>query len=81
MDTLREDHAVILSLVAVRDTEIMERILCSPVTIASGPNTVEAVGLAPMAVMPTCQHQGIGCEYEVPADVFMVVALEPGALA
>jgi putative acetyltransferase len=24
---------------------------------------------------------GIGCEYEIPADVFMVVALEPGALA
>ncbi len=48
-----------ISLVASSDDEIVGHILFSPVTFHP-PQHVRAIGLAPLAVLPRCQHQGIG---------------------
>ena len=49
-----------LSLVAVRDDRLVGHILFSPVTIATTGGSVSALALAPMAVHPEVQNQGIG---------------------
>jgi putative acetyltransferase len=51
---------VTLSLVAERGGEVVGHILFSPVRIDSGGESVAAVGLAPMAVLPAQQRTGIG---------------------
>lgn len=60
VDKLREDDAVILSLVAVLDGQIVGHILFSPVTIIDDDDQWQAVGLGPMAILPELQNQGIG---------------------
>lgn len=60
VDRLRASHKVVVSLVAVRGGEVIGHILFSPVTVAHAPASLRAVGLAPMGVLPECQHQGIG---------------------
>lgn len=60
VDQLRAAHTAVVSLVAVRDSAIVGHILFSPVTIAHAPASLRAVGLAPMGVLPECQHEGIG---------------------
>ncbi|PCI82154.1 MAG: GNAT family N-acetyltransferase [SAR86 cluster bacterium] len=114
---LRENAQPIISLVAEVDGELVGHILFSPVTLDSK-SSLQLMGLAPMAVLPSQQRQGIGCalvkaglaqclltkngavavlghpdfypkfgfepstsfaiksEYDVPAEVFMVVELE-----
>jgi putative acetyltransferase len=62
VDTLRTCGMVTLSLTAVEDDRIVGHILFSPVTIESGDRTFRAVGLAPMAVLPARQRQGIGSQ-------------------
>ena len=52
--------AVTLSLVAVEGGEVIGHILFSPVTIGASAGDVEAVGLAPMAVLPAHQKKGVG---------------------
>lgn len=59
IDKLRENCPNILSLVAVLDDQIVGHILFSPVGIESD-KIVEGMGLAPMAVHPEFQRQGIG---------------------
>lgn len=49
-----------LSLVAVEDNTIVGHILFSPVTIETDKGSLEALALAPMAVRPDYQRQGIG---------------------
>ncbi len=49
-----------LSLVAVGDGDVVGHILFSPVTIATAEGPVSALALAPMAVRPEVQNQGIG---------------------
>jgi putative acetyltransferase len=116
--------ASIFSFVAIQAGQVVGHICFSPVTIEGEcPNPLKMVGLAPLAVHPDAQRQGIGsalvrhglaacaelgcqvvvvlghptyypkfgfippqqmglgCEYPVPAEVFMVLELEPGALA
>jgi predicted N-acetyltransferase YhbS len=60
VDTLRAAGALILSLVAEQDGEIVGHIAFSPVVVDSGQRTSQGVGLAPMAVAPAHQRQGIG---------------------
>jgi putative acetyltransferase len=121
VDALREQAEPIVSLVAEDRGAIVGHIMFSPVTLSGHP-TLRLMGLAPMAVVPTHQRQGIGsalvtaglehcrqlgiaavvvlghpayyprfgfwpstrfgigCEYDVPDDVFMVMELEVGAL-
>jgi putative acetyltransferase len=59
VDALREREKAHLSLVAERNGSILGHILFSPVTLL-GHADVKIMGLAPMAVSPTEQRQGIG---------------------
>lgn len=121
VDRLRAVHPHI-SLVAVKDGQVVGHIFFSPVFVESENANFIAIGLAPMAVLPEFQNQGIGsqlvrqglkecesqghnvvfvlghpnhyprfgfspakvkgigCEYPVPDEVFMVAELTPGAL-
>jgi len=60
VDALSDACPDILSLVAESDGEIVGHILFSPVTIEDGSGSTQGLGLAPMAVMPNRQRQGIG---------------------
>jgi len=62
VDTLRRNCNDLLSLVAVVDNEVVGHILFSPVTVEGEEMTTEGMGLAPMAVLPEYQRQGIGSE-------------------
>lgn len=58
VDTLRSNCADKLSLVAVNGQDIVGHILFTPAILGE----VEGMGLAPMAVSPTRQRDGIGSE-------------------
>ena len=60
VDALRESGDDFLSLVAHCDGEVVGHILFTPVTIETARGTVRGMGLAPMAVLPERQRQGIG---------------------
>jgi putative acetyltransferase len=60
VDVLRKDGYVRLSLVAERAGTVVGHILFSDLSILTVSGTVPAVALAPMAVLPECQNQGIG---------------------
>ena len=62
VDLLRARGKVILSLVAAQGDLIVGHILFSPVMIESEGNLFAAAGLAPMAVLPELQKQGIGSQ-------------------
>jgi putative acetyltransferase len=59
VDALRTGAEPMISLIAEIDREIVGHILFSPVIISSHPEVL-AMGLAPMAVIPPRQRQGIG---------------------
>lgn len=56
---LRANAKPLISLVAEQDGQILGHILFSPVTLDSAPS-LTLMGLAPMAVRPDHQRQGIG---------------------
>lgn len=56
VDALRANDAVLLSLVAIVNDEVVGHIMYSPATVGE----LEGAGLAPMAVLPEYQRQGIG---------------------
>ena len=58
VDALRTVAQPYISLVAVAADQVVGHIFFSPVTIESGP--ANAMGLAPMAVLPDYQKQGVG---------------------
>lgn len=57
VDDLRAAAQLTISLVATRDDRIVGHIAFSPVTLAG---TVVGLGLAPVAVAPDLQRQGLG---------------------
>jgi putative acetyltransferase len=59
VDALREQARPIVSLVAEDDGAVVGHILFSPVTLSSDPD-LRIMGLAPMAVVPDRQRQGVG---------------------
>ncbi len=59
VDALRQQAHPSVSLVATDDEAVVGHILFSPVTLSSHPD-VPIAGLAPMAVLPGRQRQGIG---------------------
>ena len=61
VDRLRRDEASVVSLVADDEGTIVGHILFSPVTL-TGHSASSILGLAPMAVRPERQRQGIGSE-------------------
>lgn len=60
VDALRGNGALMLSLVAVLDGVLVGHLACSPVTVDADGRRAHGVGLAPMAVAPAHQRQGIG---------------------
>jgi len=60
VDTLRAACPKALSLVALSDGRIVGHILFTPVTIQTTTGEIQGMGLAPMAVVPERQRQGIG---------------------
>jgi len=59
VDALRRQAIPLVSLVAEDDANVIGHILFSPVTLASAPG-LNLMGLAPMAVVPSRQRQGVG---------------------
>ncbi len=62
VDKLRLNCNALMSLVAITQNQIVDHILFSPVKINSEDRKIWGVGLAPMAVLPDYQRQGIGSE-------------------
>jgi len=60
VDALRNSCPDAMSLVAVERDRIVGHILFSPATIQRSDGEVRGMGLAPMAVLPDYQGQGIG---------------------
>jgi len=60
IEKLRKRGVLTISLVAIQDGEIVGHIAFSLVVIESGYLSFEAIALAPMAVLPVYQRQGIG---------------------
>ena len=60
VDKLRRDCKELLSLVAVEAEQTVGHILFSPVTIEGVGGVITGMGLAPMAVLPSMQRQGVG---------------------
>jgi len=60
VEKIRANCPDVLSLVALDEGEIVGHILFSPATIETDQGLVEGMGLAPMAVQPDHQRQGIG---------------------
>jgi putative acetyltransferase len=60
VDTLRAACLDAISLVAVSSDQVVGHIFFTPVTIQSEMEAIQGMGLAPMAVVPECQRQGIG---------------------
>ena len=59
VDALRRRATPLISLVAEDGANVVGHILFSPVTLASEPG-LTLMGLAPMAVVPSRQRQGVG---------------------
>jgi len=60
VDALRAGDYVRLSLVAELDEQVIAHVLFSELAIVNDARSVPALALAPMAVLPTFQNQGIG---------------------
>ena len=60
VDALRSACPDVVSLVAVSDGPIVGHILFTPVMVSGSELKVKGMGLAPMAVLPEYQRQGIG---------------------
>jgi len=61
VDALRANGKAVISLVAVCGEDILGHILFSPIT-TSPPAEARGIGLAPVAVLPGIQSQGIGSQ-------------------
>jgi putative acetyltransferase len=59
VDKLRSRGALVISLVAVQDNEVIGHIAFVPINIDGSP-TREGITLAPLAVLPTYQRKGVG---------------------
>jgi putative acetyltransferase len=60
VDMLRTANKIVISLVAVQQDRVVGHISFSPVTVSEAPENLQALGLAPMSVLPNFQNQGIG---------------------
>ena len=62
IEKLRLRQALIFSLVATYEDQVVGHILFTPVTVESECSSFTAVGLGPMAVLPSYQRKGIGSQ-------------------
>jgi len=86
VDALRTGCPEVLSLVAELDGRVVGHILFSPVTLPAGDRTIQGMGLAPMAVLPEHQRDGVGARLveeglarlEAAGCPFVIVLGHPG---
>jgi len=62
VDRLREEGVVLASFVAEIENQIVGHILFTRMSVETADRSVAAVALAPLAVLPRLQSQGIGSE-------------------
>ena len=60
VNDLRENEALLLSLVALHGGEVVGHVAFSPVTLHTDSTLAQAVGLGPVAVLPEHQRRGVG---------------------
>ena len=60
VDALRAAGVLRISLVAAEEGVVVGHVAFSPVVVRDGVSTINALGLAPMAVLPGWQGRGIG---------------------
>ena len=60
VDALRAAGALRISLVAAEAGTVVGHVAFSPLVVRGGASTINALGLAPMAVLPEYQGRGIG---------------------
>jgi putative acetyltransferase len=60
IDSLRTQGVVLVSLVAEMENRVVGHILFSRMSIETAGGSIPAVALAPMAVLPEYQRQGVG---------------------
>lgn len=60
VDKLRDEGGVLVALLAALDTQIVGHVLFSRMWIDTSGGSIEAVALAPVAVLPEYQNRGIG---------------------
>ena len=60
VEKLRQNCKERLSLVAVSGSRVVGQILFTPVMISGAKGSLQGMGLAPVAVAPECQRQGVG---------------------
>jgi putative acetyltransferase len=60
VDCLRDGGFARLSLVAILDDQVVGHILFSDLRIETNRGTIQALSLAPLAIMPAYQRRGIG---------------------
>ncbi len=60
VEALRRRGMVTLSLVALQEGRVIGNIIFSPVSIESPAGKFPALGLGPLAVIPSCQKRGVG---------------------
>ena len=60
VDRLRENGQTTISLVGLSNGQLVGHILFSPISLAGYPAAGRGLGLAPLAVRPDFQRQGIG---------------------
>jgi putative acetyltransferase len=60
VDSLRENRGILLSLVAIGDDGLVGGVVFSPVILEPTMDNLKLAGLAPLAVLPAYQGQGIG---------------------
>lgn len=65
VDSLRDEGAISISLVAVLKETVIGHILFSPVVIESKNSSLHVAGLGPMSVLPEYHRQGIGSKLVV----------------
>lgn len=60
VDALRDAGALTVSVVAEQDGALVGHVAFSPVTVGTNPRQIRVLGLAPVAVAPKMQKQGMG---------------------
>jgi predicted N-acetyltransferase YhbS len=60
VNSLRENHGLLLSLVAIIEDRLVGGVAFSPLTLEPTVSLLHLAGLAPLAVLPTYQRQGKG---------------------
>ena len=62
VDALREANAIVLSMVALDNDCIIAHVLFTEVVVTQADSQFTALGLGPMAVLPSHQRKGIGTQ-------------------